>query len=248
MFGKLFGKKQPDLPPFDLSVFGADMHSHLIPGIDDGSQSMDQTIAMLAKFESLGYKKIITTPHIMSDYYKNTPEIILGGLEKVRETAKELNLSIEIEAAAEYYYDESLMARLKNKEQLLTFGDNFILFEFSMHSEPAQIEHLFFELITQNYKPILAHFERYGFLFGSVEKAAEWRKQGVSIQMNFNSLSGHYGPEVKKQAERLVDQGLIDFVATDCHRIEHLMILEDNLTNPYIHKLGDLELKNTSLL
>ena len=117
-FSKLFNKKEEVLPVFDLSQIAVDMHSHLIPGIDDGSKSMDETIAMLAKFESLGIKKVITTPHIMSDFYKNTPEIILGGLSEVRKTAKDLNLNIEIEAAAEYFFDETLMDRLKKKEKL----------------------------------------------------------------------------------------------------------------------------------
>ena len=116
MFSKIFGNKKPDLAPFDLSVLGVDMHSHLIPGIDDGAKSMDQTIAMLAKFQSLGYQKIITTPHIMSDYYRNTPQSILGGLDDVRLKAKELNLDIQIEAAAEYYFDETLLVDLKEKK------------------------------------------------------------------------------------------------------------------------------------
>jgi|TARA_B110000908_G_scaffold58792_1_gene71471 tyrosine-protein phosphatase YwqE len=248
MFGRLFGRKQPDLPQFDLSKFGVDMHSHLIPGIDDGSQSMDETIAMLAKFESFGYKKIVTTPHIMSDYYRNTPEIILGGLEKVKVAMKEHNLSIELEAAAEYYFDETLLKKLEEKEKLLTFGDNYVLFEFSFHSEPSQIDRLYFEFLSQNYKPVLAHFERYAFTLGSVDRAAQWRDMGINIQMNFNSLNGHYGPEVKKQAQLLVDEKLVDFVATDCHRMDHLMILELNLRSSYIHKLADLPLKNTLLL
>ena len=247
IFGSLFGKREVELTPFDLSVFKADMHSHLIPGIDDGSKSMDESIAMLAKFESLGYEKVITTPHIMSDYFRNTPEIIISGLEDLRKTASELNLSIQVEAAAEYYFDETLLERLANKEKLLTFGDNYVLFEFSFHSEPSRIEKLFFELLTQGYKPVLAHFERYAFLFGALEKAAEWREKGINIQLNFNSLGGHYGPEVRKQAEALVDNKLVDFVATDCHRMDHLMILEENLTKPYFHKLGELELKNAEL-
>ena len=247
LFGSIFSKKEAKRDPFDLSVFKVDMHSHLIPGIDDGSKSMDETIGMLTKFEALGFKKVITTPHIMSDYCRNTPEIILGGMEKVQAELKRINLNIEFEAAAEYYYDETLMAKLKNKEKLLTFGDNYLLFEFSFHSEPSQIDALIFEMITQNYKPVLAHFERYAFLHGSIEKATEWRAKGVNIQLNYNSLTGHYGPEVLKQARKLVDSGEIDFVATDCHRIEHLMTLEDNLSGAYFHKLGELNLKNSIL-
>ena len=240
------GTKKGD--PFDLSSLKLDMHSHLIPGIDDGSKSMDDTIAMLAKFEAFGFTKVITTPHIMSDYYRNTPEIILGGLEKVRAEIERSGLNLQIEAAAEYYFDETLLEKLEKKEPLLTFGDKYLLFEFSFHVEPSNIEKLFFELITQGYKPVLAHFERYEFLHGSIEKAREWRTKGINIQLNYNSLGGHYGPNVLKQARLLVDSGELDFVSTDCHRMEHLMILEKNLRDPYFHKLGELTLKNTSLI
>ncbi len=247
LFGNIFGKKEAQLDPIELSRIGVDMHSHLIPGIDDGSNSMDESIVMLAKFESLGYRKVITTPHIMSDYFKNTPEIILKGLDQVRETASKMNLSIEIEAAAEYYYDDSLMNRLKSKEELLTFGNKHILFEFSFHSEPGQIEELFFEMLTQGYLPVLAHAERYAFLFERLDKISDWREKGINIQMNLNSLSGHYGPIVQKQAENMVDRKLVDFAGTDCHRIDHLMLLEESLSKPYFHKLLELDLKNPTL-
>lgn len=246
-FSNLFGKRET-LPPLDLSFLRADMHSHLIPGIDDGAKNLDESIALLAKFESMGFEKVITTPHIMSDYYRNTPDTILRGLGEVQEMAHKLNLRIEVEAAAEYYFDESLLARLDRKERLLTFGDNYVLFEFSFHSEPNQVDKLIFDLLTQDYKPVLAHFERYAYLEGAMDRAAEWRAKGVNIQMNLNSLGGHYGPAVMEQAKRLVDAELIDFVGSDCHRMDHLMTLESYLTNPYFHKLVDLPLKNSSLL
>lgn len=244
MLGRLFRRRFSALPPADLGALGADMHSHLIPGIDDGSKNMDQTIAMLAKFESLGYKKVVTTPHIMSDYYKNTPETILGGLEKVRETASKLGLKIQIEAAAEYYFDDAFIHSLKEKEQLLTFGDRFLLFEFSFHEAPSQTEAMIFEMVTQKYQPVLAHFERYTYYLGSVDKAREFRDRGVNIQVNINSLTGHYGPHIKKQAEQLIDENLVDFLGSDCHRIDHLMKMEVASTLPYLHKALELPLKN----
>ncbi len=239
-------KKKIELEPIDLGLIGADMHSHLIPGIDDGSRSMDETIAMLAKFESLGYSKIITTPHILSDYYKNTPEIILDGLKIVRETAKKLNLTIEIEAAAEYYFDEYFIEQIK-KKNILTFGDNFVLLEFAFSDEPSNTDSLFFELQSNGYQPVLAHFERYTYWHGSIDKALELKHRGVKIQLNLNSLNGHYGPDVKKQAQRLVDAKLVDFAGTDCHRIQHLMTLESQLNNPYYHKLLENPLLNSKL-
>ncbi|MEJ6588187.1 MAG: histidinol phosphatase [Crocinitomicaceae bacterium] len=242
LFGNIF-KKKPILPPFDLGRLKVDMHSHLIPGIDDGAQDMDQSIAMLAKFQSLGYKKVITTPHIMTDSFPNTSETILSGLNSLRKEAKKVGLTIEIEAAAEYYFDETLMPKIANKE-LLTFGDNYVLVEFAFHSPPQFLDQLFFELKSNGYRPVIAHFERYIYYLGKIEQAVEWRKNGINIQLNLNSLSGQYGPDIKKQAERLIDAGEFDFVGTDCHRIEHLMLLEDSLRNPYLHKIGDYLVKN----
>ena len=237
-------KKQAKLPPFSIGEVLTDMHSHLIPGIDDGAKTMEQTLVMLAKFESLGYRKVITTPHIISDVYKNTPDIILSGLEEVRTAASQLGLSIEIEAAAEYYFDETLIQRLRSEESLLTFGKKCLLFEFSFHAIPDRINELLFELKTRGYQPVLAHFERYMYYLGKPEIAQQFRDQGVWIQINLNSLCGHYGPDIQRQAEVLIDKGWVDLVGTDCHRIEHLMILESNLSRPYFHKIGQLQLKN----
>jgi protein-tyrosine phosphatase len=243
LFGNLFKKK---LDPYNLSDLKVDIHSHLIPGIDDGARTMDESIAMLTKFQSLGYRKVITTPHIMSEVYPNNSERILEGLDHVRENTSKLGLDIEIEAAAEYYFDETLEFRVKEKN-LMTFGDSYVLVEFAFHNAPNFEDKLFFEMQMAGYKPVLAHFERYMYYLGSSERAQELREKGVKIQMNLNSLTGHYGMEVKKQAERLIDAQAIDFVGTDCHRIDHLMLLESNLSNSYFHKLKELNLKNRSL-
>ncbi len=244
IFSKIFGKREEELPDFEISSIKTDMHSHLIPGIDDGSQTMDETIAMLAKFESLGYSKVITTPHIMSDSYPNTPEIILAGLEKVRNEMHQLGMKIQLEAAAEYYFDETLIPLIKNKE-LLTFGDNYVLIEFGFHTPPQYVDQVFFDLKTMGYRVVVAHFERYMYYLGKIDQAIEWREKGINIQLNLNSLSGNYGPAIKKQAEALIDAQAIDFVGTDCHRIEHLMLLEDSVNSKYFKKLGQIPLKNT---
>jgi tyrosine-protein phosphatase YwqE len=100
---------------------------------------------------------------------------------------------------------------------------------------------------TNGYKPVVAHFERYMYYLGDIGKAIEWRQKGINIQINLNSLIGHYGPEVRKQAEKLIDAVEFDFVGTDCHRIEHLMLLEQHLNLPYIHKIGSYLIKNKIL-
>jgi protein-tyrosine phosphatase len=245
-FLDIFKKKQPQLPPFELSKLKVDIHSHLIPAIDDGSQSLDQTIAMLQKFEELGYTKVITTPHIMSDTYPNSRETILPGLDLVRNEIVKLGLKIEIDAAAEYYFDETFMQKIINRD-LMTFGENYVLVEFAFHSPPHFVDEMFFELQSRGYRPVVAHFERYMYYIGKIEKAIEWRQKGINIQINLNSLTGHYGPDIRRQAEKLIDASEFDFVGTDCHRIEHLMLLEKSLNMPYFHKIGSHILKNTVL-
>jgi len=232
--------------PADLSILGVDMHSHLLPGIDDGSRSTDHSLGMIRKFQELGYRKLITTPHVMGGVYNNTSALILEKLEELRFAARSAGLTIELDASAEYYFDETLFDRIKNKD-LLPFSGNHVLFEFSFRNEPQQVDELVFLMKSSGYQPVLAHFERYVYYHGSTEMARQLRERGVFIQLNLNSLTGHYGPEVKKQALRLVKEKLVDLAGSDCHRIEHLHILEENLSGKAFHELLKLPLKNASL-
>lgn len=222
------------------------MHSHLIPGIDDGSPSMDHTIALLAKFEQLGYRKVITTPHILNDVYPNTAENILSGLANVQEEIKRLGLKIEIEAAAEYYCDESFLPLIERNE-ILSFGSNFVLMEFGFLS-PSQYEaQALFNLQVAGYVPVIAHYERYPYYFGDFKKVDALRERNIQIQVNLNSLTGHYGPGVKKMAEQLIKNKQVDFLGTDCHRMEHLTLLENNLNLSIFKDIEALHLKNKHL-
>lgn len=243
---KLF-KKEPVLEPIDLSVLGTDLHSHLIPGIDDGSKNMAETLIMLKGFIDLGFKKVITTPHVMSDFYKNNPEIILGGLKKVRAAIEKHDLNIKIEAAAEYYLDFHFETLIEKKE-LLTFGDNYVLFELSFMHEPTRIKEAIFNLQTAGYKPILAHVERYPYYFNEWEKIEDFKNRGCLMQLNINSLSGQYGPQVKKMAEQLIEKEWIDVIGSDCHHFGHLELIEQLRTNKHLHQIvGNQNLLNYSL-
>jgi tyrosine-protein phosphatase YwqE len=238
--------RSKSITAFDLSQFEVDMHSHLIPGIDDGSPSMDHTIAMLAKFEQLGYRKVVTTPHILNDVHPNTPKIILDGLKDVQLEIKRLGMKIEIEAAAEYYCDESFLPIIERNE-ILSFGSNFVLMEFGFLS-PSQYEaQALFNLQVAGYVPVIAHYERYPYYFGDFKKVDALRERNIQIQVNLNSLTGHYGPGVKKMAEQLIKNKQVDFLGTDCHRIEHLILLENNLSMPIFKDIEALNLKNNLL-
>jgi tyrosine-protein phosphatase YwqE len=240
----LFGSSSKST--FDLSQLGVDMHSHLIPGIDDGSPSMDHTIAMLAKFEQMGFRKVITTPHILNNVHPNTPETILGGLAKVRAEIQRLGMSIEIEAAAEYYCDETFLPLIE-QNNILSFGQNLVLMEFGFLS-PSQYEaQALFNLQVAGYVPVIAHYERYPYYFGDFKKVDELRERNILIQVNLNSLTGHYGPGVKKMAEQLIKNKQVDFLGTDCHRMEHLVMIEQSLDLSIYKHIEALNLKNNRL-
>ena len=237
LFSNLFGKKkEKDLEPADMSVLRVDVHSHLIPGIDDGAAEMEDSLNLLAEFEALGYKKVITTPHVMSDYYRNTSEIILKGLEDVRKAKAERGLTIEIDAAAEYNLDADFEPKIEAGD-LLTFGDNYVLFELPFLSEPPMFNDIVWKLQMKGYKPVLAHVERYGFWHNQWEKIESLKDRGVFIQLNINSLTGHYGPDVKAIGERLIDNDMVDLVGSDCHNLNHIGLLQRARRKPYLHKV-----------
>ena len=142
MFGWFSKNKNKNLDPLNFSALRTDIHSHLIPGVDDGSPDIETTILIIKELQNLGYKKIITSPHVMSDFYKNSSEIILKGLDDVRTELKNQNINIEIDAVAEYYIDYDFEQKI-GKEKFLTFGDNYILVELSF----IEASKNFFEII-----------------------------------------------------------------------------------------------------
>lgn len=234
---KLFsGNKLSD--PVDLSILRCDIHSHFIPAIDDGSKSVENSVEMIRHFYNQGYKKVITTPHIMGDFYRNTPEVILGGLEKVKQRLSTEGIPIEMEAAAEYYIDFDFEQKIDN-EKLLTFGKNYVLVEISYVNEPENLERILFKLQTSGYQPVLAHPERYPFWFGNMDKMESLCAKDILLQLNINSLTGYYGPETKKVAQLLIDKQMIRFLGSDCHHVGHIELMKQVVYLPYLKKLID---------
>ena len=246
-FGKLFGPSHPDLGPADLSVLKCDVHSHFIPGIDDGAQTLEQSIELISAMHELGYSKVITTPHVMADGYMNTPEIILSGLETVRRELLVKGIPMEIDAAAEYYLDHELETLVKQK-RVLTFGDNLLLFELPFISEPMVLLSVVFEMQTAGYRPVLAHPERYQFWHQDFTMMEKLKDRGVLFQLNTIALMGAYGPSAKKCAEKLIDLGWYELLGSDCHSMGHVDAIKASRTEQYLHKLlGSGKLLNKSL-
>ena len=242
-----FKKRKPAeiLPPGSIKV---DMHSHLLPGIDDGSPNMEESISLIKEFSALGYQKLITTPHIMSDFYRNTPEIILGKLKEVQKAILEAGIDIQLEAAAEYYLDEGLMRKLETNEELLTFGDRYLLFETSFMNPSAYLSQAVFAMQSQGYKPVLAHPERYVYLHNKYSELLSIREKGVLLQVNINSLSGYYSKSCQKVAEQLIEDGMVAFLGSDCHGKRHLESLAGALKSPVTKQAYQNNLLNNLLL
>jgi len=198
------------------------MHSHIIPGIDDGAKDLEDAVHLTRKLVELGYTKIITTPHIMGEYYLNTPEIIKNGLLKLRQALASQQIAIEVEAAAEYNVDEHFESLINSGQQLLTFFDNYILIEFSTFALPGRVHEIIFQLKARGYKVILAHPERYLYLSKQLDVLKELKSLGVFFQVNLLSLAGHYGPAQKKMGIKLLNADWVEFLGTDLHRKEHI--------------------------
>ncbi|MDQ3550738.1 MAG: hypothetical protein M3413_04355 [Bacteroidota bacterium] len=232
----------------DLSWLQTDMHSHLIPGIDDGSPDLETSVELIKGFAELGYKKIITTPHILWEIYPNTPEIITDGLIKVQQALAEASIDIELMAAAEYFIDENFQQQLKDKKPLLALKDNLILVEFSMVTAPMDIQEVFFEMQIQGYQPLIAHPERYIYLRNKKHFFDDLRTAGCMFQLNMLSLAGHYGSSVKELANYLLKKDYYDYAGTDLHHHNHLSALKSLSSSSLYSRLKDSQQIKNHLL
>jgi tyrosine-protein phosphatase YwqE len=220
----------------DFSSLKVDLHSHLIPGIDDGVQTMDESIYFIRELKRLGFEKIITTPHIMPGYFDNTPAIIKAGLENVRNELKAQNIDVQLEAATEYYFDEYLFEELDN--QPLTFSDNYLLFELPSFNMPPMVKEFVFEANSKRVKPMLAHVERYPFMHDDyLKQYEELYNMELYMQVNIGSLVGAYGEQVQKIAFKLIENGFVDFLGSDLHGEKHLHMLEVALRDKHVLKV-----------
>ncbi len=228
----LFKKKKTLPEAHDLSVLQCDMHSHLIPDIDDGSPDVETSITLIEGLIKLGYKKIITTPHLMADLYPNNRTTILNGYDTLMKGLEERKIDIPVRAAAEYFLDDHFDSLLEKNEPLLTIKDNLVLVEFSFASMPLDYKQKIFNLQMKGYRPILAHPERYAYLHRKPEVYEELRDSGCLLQVNLLSLIGYYGKSIAAAADQLYAKGCIDLLGSDMHHERHLQ----NLHMPLLHQ------------
>lgn len=223
------------------------MHSHLLPGLDDGVKTFEESAAVISAFQQMGYKKLITTPHVMRDIYRNTTPVITAKLEALREHLKNAGIDINVDAAAEYYLDEGVLHDVETNVPLLTFGAKHLLFETNFINEPFILKQFIFMAISHGYRPVLAHPERYMYLQENYDKAEDLLHRGVLFQVNLASLTGVYSRSAQRLAAHLIEKGFVHYLGSDCHHMDHALMIRDIWRNKYFEKALNLPLLNNSL-
>ncbi len=236
---KIFSRSKPGPVTLSYQLLKSDMHSHLIPGIDDGSPDLATSLALIRGMAGLGYTKLITTPHIMWDMYKNNREDILRRLALLQAAVKEEGIPVEIHAAAEYFLDDHVEGLIRNNEPLLTISGNMVLVEFSMAYISHGIRDILFDMQMQGYLPVIAHPERYIYLHRNKEFFDDLKTIGCLFQLNLLSLGGHYGKSVTELANYLLKKEYYNLVGTDLHHRGHLEALQQPAISALVKKLAE---------
>lgn len=224
--------KKKVYPKTDLSGLRCDMHSHLLPGIDDGSPDPETSLRLIRGLADLGYQKLITTPHIMWDLYKNNAETISEAYAFLQQESE--NLPVPLHTAAEYYLDDYFDQLAAGNTPFLTLKGKWILVEFSFVTAPVNLKQTLFNLQINGYQPVLAHPERYLYLSDARKQYDDLHDSGCLFQMNLLSLAGYYGKGVQELGEYLIKKKYVDLLGTDLHHDRHLKALQ---TSPLINDL-----------
>jgi tyrosine-protein phosphatase YwqE len=215
-----FLKSKPTLASLIPNNY-VDIHSHVLPGIDDGAKNLKDSQFLLESMIGFGFKKCITSPHTMANVYNNTIETINGAKKSVESELSDLAKKLELRAASEYFIDENFVENFK-ANPLLTLKDNYVLVEMSFLNPPIQLHDYLFELQLAGYQPVLAHPERYSFYHSNFKDFEKLKKMGLKFQLNLLSSVGYYGPDVTKASDKLLKAGFVDFVGSDIHHKQHI--------------------------
>tara|TARA_R110000868_G_scaffold4428_9_gene27883 strand:- start:316 stop:1056 length:741 start_codon:yes stop_codon:yes gene_type:complete len=227
-----FSKNKPVLK--DLIPEGhVDIHSHLLPGIDDGARTFEDTLRLTQALQGFGVTQLITTPHIIEHVWENTQEQILTIKTTTVLELEKNNIRIPFKAAAEYLMDDQFV-RLFRSHSLLTLKDNYVLVEMSYINAPIQLYSILFDLQLAGYIPVLAHPERYLFYHNNFNEYVKLKRAGCLFQLNLLSVVGYYGPQITKIAEQLLTKGMYSYVGSDVHHNNHIKAFEQKV------KLKDL--------
>ncbi|QSB28300.1 tyrosine-protein phosphatase [Flavobacterium sp. CLA17] len=220
-----------------------DIHSHLLPGIDDGAKTIGDTLKLAKAFAEIGISQFVTTPHIKHHFWDNSLEVIRTNHQETAMALKENGITTPFRAAAEYFMDDWFENHFKT-EKLLTLKDNYVLVEISYISPPAQLHKTLFDLQVAGYIPVLAHPERYLYYHQNFREYEKLKKSGCLFQLNLLAAVGYYGSGVTKISEELLKKGMYDFVGSDVHHRNHMKELGKKIKIKNVSALKDVIANN----
>jgi tyrosine-protein phosphatase YwqE len=224
----------------NFSQLVTDMHSHLLPGVDDGAPDVMMSAELIKGLLDLGYKKLITTPHVMADIYPNTPFTIEAAYESIKKESQVSQINFPLQTAAEYLLDEQLDKMLKQGDPLLCISGKMVLIEFSFVAPPADYKEKIFQLQMHGYLPVLAHPERYLYWGGRRLVFDDLKTAGCLFAVNLLSFTGYYGKPCVDISNYFLKKNYIDFLGTDLHHPRHLDALRSaHQLMPVINQLLD---------
>lgn len=230
-----FFKPKPQLKQL-LDNSYIDIHSHILPGIDDGSKNNADSELLLNGMIAMGFKKSITTPHTIKNSWDNTKESITATTRQLYTDFPQQTNRLQLQCASEYYLDDHFVSQFQS-EDLLTLKNKHVLVEMSYMNAPLQLFDILFELQVKGYTPVLAHPERYSFYHENFQAYHQLKKAGCLFQMNLLSSVGYYGDAVMQTANELLKNKLIDFVGSDMHHKGHLNAFDSKVRISCIKEL-----------
>lgn len=220
-----------------------DIHSHLLPGIDDGAKTINDTVKLVNALEDFGISQFVTTPHISHYVWNNSIETINNKYEDTKIQLKENNAIVPLRVAAEYFIDDWFENHLKN-EKLLTLKDNYVLVEISYQSAPIHLYKTLFEIQVAGYIPVLAHPERYLYFHKNFNEYEKLKKAGCLFQLNLLATVGYYGERIRKASDELLKKGMYNFTGTDVHHMHHIKAFDQKLKIKNISNLKEVIANN----
>lgn len=198
-----------------------DLHSHILPGLDDGASDLDVSLEMARIFQSQGVTHVACTPHILPGVYHNTGEAIRKSVEALQSRINEAGIELQLLVGADNHVVPDFVAGLE-RGHLLTLGDTkYVLVEPPHHVAPPRLSELFFNILVAGYVPILTHPERLTWVSDRYQVFEELADRGVWIQITSGSLVGRFGKRAKYWAERMICEGRVHILASDAHNCEH---------------------------
>lgn len=194
-----------------------DIHSHILPGLDDGARSIEQSLEMLQIAYEEGIDLIIATPHNMPGKGQPSLEVVQSRAEKLQEIAEKEGIPISIVIGTEHYFREEVLEALEDEEGITMNGSGYVLLEFEPMVEKTYFRNTLRDVLGTGHQPIVAHVERYANVMKDKSMLNDLKKMGVLLQVNAASVIGDNGRLAKKDVKWMLKQGLVDFVATDAH-------------------------------